>query len=251
MATWNDLDRELDAWLNRGRIATLWWRDDDATEVTPALERLLSAGVNHHIPVAIAVVPQGMTVDLCRQLERVPGCAVLQHGYSHANHAPTGEKKAELGAHRPPAEALAELAEGMTRMRAETRLFPALVPPWNRIDSRLLAGLPSIGFAGLSTFGPRPARRTAEGLVRANTHVDPVAWHDGRGFLGEEAVLDQLVGHLRDRREGRVDADEPTGFLTHHLVCDEPGWKFLDALFDATGNHKAVKWLTAEEAFGQ
>ncbi len=251
MATWKDVGRELDEWLRLDRAATLWWRDDDAVEATPALERLLSASVNHHIPIAIAVVPQGMTADLCRQLERISGCAVLQHGYSHTNHAPVGEKKAELGAHRMPEVVLAELVDGMTRMQAETQVFPALVPPWNRIDPRLLAGLPAIGFAGFSTYGPRPACRTAEGLVQVNTHVDPVAWHDGRSFIGEEGVLDQLVGHLRARREGRVDADEPTGYLTHHLVCDEPGWDFLETLFETTRNHKAAKWLTAEETFQQ
>ena len=30
MATWNDLQAELDQWGAEGREATIWWRDDDA-----------------------------------------------------------------------------------------------------------------------------------------------------------------------------------------------------------------------------
>ena len=41
MGEWSDLEAELEAWRCRGRRATFWWRDDDAVEATPALERLL------------------------------------------------------------------------------------------------------------------------------------------------------------------------------------------------------------------
>jgi len=41
MAEWRDLNRELDAWREKEMPATFWWRDDDATHWTPALERLL------------------------------------------------------------------------------------------------------------------------------------------------------------------------------------------------------------------
>ena len=42
MTGWADLDAELDRWKAAGRAATLWWRDDDATRPTPALDRLLA-----------------------------------------------------------------------------------------------------------------------------------------------------------------------------------------------------------------
>ena len=164
---------------------------------------------------------------------------------------PMAEKKAEFGAHREPDAMLGELAAGMKHMQAEVRVFPALVPPWNRVDPRLFPGLTAIGFKGVSTYGPREASEVAPGLRQVNTHVDPVAWHRGRNFVGEENVLDQLLGHLTARRENRVDSNEPTGVLTHHLVCDDPGWEFLDTLFAKTRNHKAAKWLTAEETFQQ
>jgi hypothetical protein len=51
------LTAELDLWSAAERPATLWWRDDDAAEVTPALERLLALADATGVPLALAVVP--------------------------------------------------------------------------------------------------------------------------------------------------------------------------------------------------
>jgi hypothetical protein len=37
--------------------------------------------------------------------------------------------------------------------------------------------------------------------------------------------------------------------LTHHLVHDDAGWRFLERLFEATATHPAVRWLAAEAIF--
>ena len=42
MSTWTDLSDEAARWSQDGRMADLWWRDDDAADVGPALERLLA-----------------------------------------------------------------------------------------------------------------------------------------------------------------------------------------------------------------
>ena len=41
MTSWADLGAELGQWAAEGREATLWWRDDDAIEPTPALDRMI------------------------------------------------------------------------------------------------------------------------------------------------------------------------------------------------------------------
>lgn len=250
LATWTDLDLELDAWKNGGRAATLWWRDDDAVEPTPALERLLALSSEFDIPVAIAVIPAEARPALERRLAAHPACAVLQHGYSHANHAPGDRKKAEFGPHREVDAMLEELSRGRDALVGAgfAAVLPALAPPWNRIDPDLAARLPEVGLDAVSTFGPRPDRRPAPGLAQTNTHVDPVAWHQGRGFMGTAATLDQLTGHLAARRQGEADADEATGLLTHHLVVDDAGWQFLEDLFDHTRHHPAAAWVTPAEA---
>ncbi|MBT3361413.1 MAG: hypothetical protein HN403_17455 [Rhodospirillales bacterium] len=249
MSGWKELERELDEWRNLGREATLWWRDDDATEPSPALDRLTALSKTYSIPVALAVVPGEIKRSLFPRLSTNENCTVLQHGFRHTNNARDGEKKAEFGPHRGNDEMLAELIEGAKRMGSFERAFPALVPPWNRIDCGLFAGLADIGFRAVSTFGPRQSAFPASGLRQVNTHVDPVSWHGGRGFAGEETTLSQLTGHLAARRNATVDTDEPTGLLTHHLVCDDAGWTFMETLFEKTKNNPAARWLRAKEAF--
>ena len=104
---------------------------------------------------------------------------------------------------------------------------PLLVPPWNRIDPRVIARLPAAGYVALSTFGPRPAPWAAPGVVQCNTHVDLIAWRQDRAFIGADRAIERTVAHLRARREGHVDSVEPTGILTHHLDFDDAAWAFL------------------------
>jgi hypothetical protein len=251
-ASWADLDRELDLWGRAGRRATLWWRDDDAVTSTPALGRLLAIAAQHAIPIALAVIPATAEAGLARRLgEEGDIVAVLQHGFAHANHAGPGEKKSELGAHRPAETVLAELISGWQRL---TALFgaaatPALVPPWNRIAPAVVSLLSGAGYRGLSTFDGRRARLAAPGLLQVNAHVDIVDWQVTRGFVGTEAALGQLVQHLEARREGRADADEPTGVMTHHLAHDAGCWDFMAALARRLARHPVAVWLPASSIF--
>lgn len=251
MSEWLPLDAELAAWRDAGRRATLWLRDDDACSDTTALRRLLDLAETHEAPVALAVIPHGLEASLVAALARSDRVTIVQHGYAHRNHARDGSRKAELGAHRPVDAVLAELGEGRAALSRTfgPRFAPILVPPWNRIAPAVVARLPDGGFRGLSTFGPRADVHPVAGLAQCNTHLDPIAWRAGRGFVGIQRATGQLVDHLRARREGRVDAAEPTGILTHHLVLDENGWRFIAGLIDRTRASSAADWLGVEAAF--
>jgi hypothetical protein len=243
---WDALARELDRWGAVGRAATLWWRDDDASAPSPALDRLLALGAGR-APVALAVVPEPAGEMLARRLATAPFARVLQHGWAHRNHRPAGERSAEYATDRPLAVMTDELARGRERLRDlfGARALPVLVPPWNRIDDAVVAALPALGLRYLSVFGPR-----APGTPSVvNTHVDPIAWRAGRGFVGEEKALGALVRQLADRRSGTVDDAEPTGLLTHHLVHDAALWRFLDRLLARTAAHPAARWLDAKNVF--
>ena len=50
------LGPELHLWAKAGRTPVLWWRDDDAREPTPALERLLDLSRRHDAPLTVAAV---------------------------------------------------------------------------------------------------------------------------------------------------------------------------------------------------
>src|SRR5271154_5648558 len=89
-AEWPDLMDELDRWGMVGRVAILWWRDDDAVTMTPQLGNLLR--IVGDVPVALAVIPALARPELAVALHGMPLVAVLQHGWQHANRAPHGKK---------------------------------------------------------------------------------------------------------------------------------------------------------------
>jgi hypothetical protein len=249
-AGWPDLAEELEQWEEAGRVATLWWRDDDAAVANAELDRLLA--IRCHVPVALAVIPALADAGLAARLTPLAGSpiAVLQHGWCHANHS-AGRRKSEFPPDRPPTAVAADLAAGRARLSA---LFGAsalavLAPPWNRFDNGFLPLLAACGIGAISQAGPRRLSRPIPGVFAANVHVDLVAWAGDHGFVGEAAALALLVGHLRGRRLGRFDGTEPTGIMTHHHVQDRPTEAFLERLFAVTGTHPAARWLAAGEVF--
>lgn len=249
MSSWDHLRTELDLWQSEDRIATAWWRDDDAVTVTPALETILSFEQDYKVPLALAVIPACLQDDLPERLVETLDTRVLQHGWSHQNHMPDGRKKQELDDVRDIGDVITDLRKGFSVMQARfgNRFLPVLVPPWNRVADDVVAALSSLGFYGISTFNPRKMAEPYQGLVQVNTHVDVIDWRGTRGFAGEDAVLGAMVAHLAARRTGQVDSDEPTGILTHHLVHDAGTTKFLDNLFSM--DHSALNWLRIPGVF--
>ena len=246
---WQDLQDELDKWATAGKTATLWWRDDDATMASPQLERLLQLSKKRAIPICLAVIPHRYEASLIDRLSAEEQITVVQHGYAHDNHAPTGEKKAELVGTRPTPHILAELAVGFQSIQKLARALPVLVPPWNRIADHLVPLLPEIGLTGLSTFGPRRRAKPTATSVQVNTHIDPIAWRHQKNFVGIEAAVGAATAHLQGRREGTVDSEEPTGLLSHHGDMDSATWAYLDQFMRTTDAHPAVTWLSGTQVF--
>ena len=251
MSSWRALADELDRWAGEGRVATLWWRDDDAARLVPKLERLFALRRHARVPLAMAVIPATVAEETVAAFESADQVDVLQHGYAHSNHAPLGERKSELGAGRPTAMALAELTAGRRRLGAlfGARVLDVLVPPWNRISVALVNRLGATGFTGISAYGPRTCVRPASGLRQVNTHVDIIDWHATRGFIGDGEALAMAVGHLRARRAHTADGDEPTGLLSHHQEHDEAAWAFIAAFLEATSMHPGARWMSAGDLF--
>lgn len=226
---WSPLKAELAIWRATQRDLSVWWRDDDATHPSAALDQLLLLAGVLDLPVHLAVIPQPATPALAAVVRDSADATVLVHGWAHQNHAPVGSKKAEFGHMRPDAAAQAQAALNRLHSLFQDQLFEMFVPPWNRIDPLITAHLPDLGYRALSTYTPRTQREAVPGLVQINTHMDPIHWRAGGGLVAPDQQISALVSHLQDRRAGRADAAEPLGFLTHHLVHDAAIWDFTRA----------------------
>ena len=246
---WQAFYDELARWRDDGRTAEFWWRDDDAARPDAALSRLLALAQGTSTPLALAVIPLRCVKEIFENAGAF--VSVLQHGTDHANRAGAGDKKTEFSAGEAPAAAVARLiaARAVLGSLAGERLLPVLVPPWNRLPEQLAKPLANVGYRGRSQFGARADAEAAPGLRQVNTHVDIIAWHSGRGFVGEEPALAAATRHLAAKRVGAVDPDEATGWLTHHLLHDEAAWSFLERLFESTRGRPAVAWRRPEELF--
>lgn len=244
---WRNFEDELARWRDAGREVQFWWRDDDAMRSAPALSRLFGLAQRTGVPLALAVIPSRAEAQAFAGLG--PAVSILQHGSDHVNRALAGEKKCEFSG--ATAESVARLMAARDSLAAIAgeRLLPVLAPPWNRLPDELLPQLASVGFRGLSRYGARRAAQAAPGLLQVNTHVDLIAWRDGRGFAGEAQVLGAAAAHLAAKRQGSADPAEATGWLSHHAVHDEAAWGFLERLFETLRAEAGVRWLGAEEIF--
>ncbi len=236
----------LDRAAERGRSIEFWWRDDDAVAPSPALDDLLAAAARHRVPLALAVIPEPAQAALADRIAaEPPHVVVLQHGFAHRNHAPAGEKAAELGAHRPAETVLEELDAGrrkLDRLFGE-RFLPILTPPWNRVCDEVATRRAEAGLSGLTTF----ARMHASDPGCVNTHVDIVDWKHGRAFAGQAKMLKVLQDEIDRRLAGNP---APIGLLTHHLVHDEGCRDFLEVFLSVAAGHPAVRWPPVGTLFG-
>lgn len=229
MTDWQPLRTALSRMRSAGIELPLWWRDDDATAPTQALDRLEALSEHLKLPVHLAAVPSAATDALAQRVENSEFFYVLVHGWAHVNHAPEHEKKSEFGQIRQ--EARAEFSKALGRLR---RLFgaslqPVFVPPWNRMHPDYVQQLADAGYKGLSMFQPRTRSHPAPGFLQINAHVDPVDWRGTRGLVDPDRIIAHTVARLEARLVASEDRSEPMGYLTHHLVHTEDVWEFSHA----------------------
>lgn len=238
------LAAELALWRAGGHAPRLFLRDDDATDDTPALRRLIDLSEGRGAPLLLAVIPAGATPELGSLLRARPLVSPAAHGFAHRSHSPRKEKPCEIGRHRPPETVLAELSHGRERL---LELFPGrlsglLVPPWNRIHDELVGRIGEAGFAAISAHGWE--RRAGARFV--NAHVDIVHWSGGRVGRERSWIFAEIARNLAEARARDWSA---VGVLTHHLAHDEKAWAGLAAIFDSLAGE--ARWVAADDLVGQ
>lgn len=233
------LSEELAQWERAGRVATFWWRDDDAPASATHLERMLAVGRAWGVSCGLAVVPTRDLRQLHAQLLHDPVAQVLLHGYTHTNHAPEGAPPSELGPERPVDEICDELRAGREILYARFghRFVPMLVPPWHGVGAELLRRLPALDLPLYSVKGP-PQDVQVPGLTHFPMHFEV--------GVDEAGALKALCEHLRARRLGTVP-DEPTGVLTHHWALTDDVFVFLERILELVRDHPATRWLRPSE----
>lgn len=250
LSAWQPLMAELDLWRTLGLIAQVWLRDDDAVAPTPALERLARLSERFDAPVLLAVIPMLAEPELAAFQHTAPSLLPCQHGVWHRSHSSAGQKNAEFGAGREIATALAEIAQGKARLEAlfGPAALPVFVPPWNRIGPGIVAGLPDLGFAGLSCFRGF-GLAAAGGPTLANTHLDLIDWHGGRIGRDASALATEMAGHLARHRDGKGGEGAVFGLLLHHRDHDETAWTCLEALLRLVAGHPAARLIDPRRLF--
>ncbi len=204
MNAWSRLDGELEAWRASGRRATLWLRDDDACDDSAALRRLLDITHASDVPITLAVIPAALGSGLVDAVAQFANATIVQHGYAHANHAPSGARSCELGA---------APRGGYFGRRARRGSRPAR----GRFRSALLCGAGSAVESHRRRRGGAAARRRLPRTVDIRAADRPLRGSRTRAMqracrrdrLAPRPGVHRSAG--RDRPRGRTPAGAPGG----------------------------------------
>ena len=237
---WNPLRKALAMCRHKNVAVPIWWRDDDAVAMTSHLARLNETSVRTGIPVHLAIVPANVD-PLLPSLINTSQLLPVVHGWAHLDHSDSRTKKNVFLTKRAGAahETLNAIKVMQTLFGADMRRM--FVPPWNRINAEISMVLKNQGYRVLSTYGARTAT-SAAGLDLVNTHLDPIFWGGSRDLIDPDVLIAKTAAHLHSRTEGREDAFEPFGLLSHHLVHTEAIWSFIEAFLNEMRMGGATVW---------
>ena len=245
------LANELNTWTETGKIAEIWWRDDDLKTSTKKLDHLLSTANDIKLVPLLAVVPAKASRQLMNTLNSC-NVKIAMHGFQHQNHEALPKKKSEFGDSRLIEHQKIDLKNGIKQLdNLFGKLFlKCFVPPWNRANNEVIKCLPSIGISGISTFAPRKKATPAPGLTQVNTHVDIIDWKGTRKFIGAGFMATQIAFHLKKMRVNLVDNLEPMGILSHHLEMSDMDWQDFKKVFLLLKANPSIKLNDPINYFG-
>lgn len=237
---WTPLRRALAKCRRENVPVPMWWRDDDAIAMTPALKQLTEMSERTGVPVHLAIIPAHVDPDLPKAIDTQHIRPVV-HGWAHADHSSQGTKKNEFLT--PRKDAVQDVQAAFEKMTAlfGSDLRRMFVPPWNRISDDVIHALAKQGCRALSTYGARSNPRLA-GLDVVNTHVDPIWWKGSRDLVDPDTLIAEATAHLMARAVGHEDSTEPFGLLTHHLVHSPAIWSFAEAFLVEMQSGGATLW---------
>jgi hypothetical protein len=194
-----------------------FFRDDDVGWRHDRLRALLDLFDELALPLDLAVIPaeldRAAAEELLERIGRSAGrLGVHQHGYAHANHEPSWERKCEFGPARSRADQLSDIAAGRERLHAllGDAAEPIFTPPWNRCTAATGSCLVELGFELLS----REAGAAPLGVAGLRELPVSVDWlkrrHGARLPPGAIGALGAAA----------VERGGPVGVMLHHAEMD-------------------------------
>lgn len=239
------LVRELSLWTAAGKHAVFWLRDDDVSSITDRFERLLVFQKKYRLPMAVAVIPKGLDDNLPFLMKQYPEVAILQHGWSHKNHAPEGQRHSEYPSQRLPQEVSQTLGMGRALLQNlfQDQFVYGIVPPWNHFAREHLSQLKAYAFIAGRNDTVAPDDKDIPSIA---ADVDILRWKPAPHFRGSKRLIKIISRQLRARRiQNRQD---PVGILLHHLQMDNRAWAFIEALTEILHAHPSVTFLDIRKA---
>jgi hypothetical protein len=234
------------AWLDPLRKAlddasapvACFFRDDDVGWRGDRLRDLLDLFAELALPLDLAVIPADLdppaAQELLDRIERSDGrLGVHQHGYAHANHEPSGERKCEFGPARSRADQLRDIAAGRERLDAllGAAVEPIFTPPWNRCTATTGSCLLELGFELLSREA-RAAPLDTPGLRELPVSVDWLKRRHGER-LPPEAIAALAAA--------AVERGGPVGVMLHHAEMDGAELEAAAELLTALAEHDRTR----------
>ena len=232
---WAWLELELKQWRKAGYAANLWWRDDDASEATSALDQLLD--VQQARPMTLAVIPVGDLSPLAGRLRSARNLCIVQHGVDHQNRR-AGPSAGEFPHEWRRIRIATQIRAGWKNLSRIEGAQAIYVPPWNDIHPELPYALSDCAYRGLSAWGGLSGKGAP---IRVDAHLDLMRWKGGARFRGEGRFLRDFRKQLATRRKAGAWS-APIGLLTHHLAHDSEAWGFLGTFLDWTSGRTDLAW---------
>jgi hypothetical protein len=211
---------------------TFFFRDDDAGWKDEEMYRLLDVVACLRVPLSLAAIPAAISSRLAADLRALvtsgaSTISVHQHGFTHANHEPTG-RKSEFGPSRPRDVQRRDLANGRDQLQNAlgVALPPIFTPPWNRCTRDTTESLVELGYEVLSRDV------TAGSLGPASLQELPVCldWTGRRGARLGAARWGETIARA-------VAPGATIGFMLHHAVMSDDDRRMLSDLLKVLVEH--------------
>jgi|GEM_PF-844813 len=202
----------------------IFFRDDDADELTPRLKKLVEMFIRLEVPLDLAIIPGKVTSETADYLisvkKKYPNIIYYhQHGYTHKNHGI--EKKMEFGGGRSYEKQYEDIKEGRELMNKFFNDWEnAFTPPHHGYDVNTIKALEELRFDCLSLGAKYPNGNYRIKILPAQ--VDLMCWQKPYNFKRVRLIRAELKRALRQNKI--------VGIVSHHEYFSDENFKDLENL---------------------